>query len=572
MRKISLRYKIITLTVLAVSIPALLLSVVLTTIAGNNIKKLIFAQQREAAKRVAESIASEVKGHRQLLKVAAEVKDLKRKQSKVLGEVMSLGRSFFEISLIDKNGSQIAKYSNNKKTNKLIHRKSKLKSNFDNFVISKANEVGYIDQIPYITLVAPMSDKQGVISAKMYLNDVWKLINDVKIGSSGRAFVVNKNGLLLAHPDAERVLAKSDFSMLPVVQAFIKGEEPSQSYWQAYNDERGDKVLAVYEVLPELNWAVIIQTPYDEIYSPLRSMYKTVAIWVFVFIGIFVYLALKFVNRIINPLAALNNGVKKIAQGNLDVMFAIETGDEVQELAENFEKMATVLKELEEVRRDLINMIIHDLKNPLSGIMGGLDFLGSGLVGEFSDEQKKVIGIAKRSSEKMLSMIQNLLAVSKMEEGMLQLHSEKVELSHFINEIKVQYDSLCNGENKKIHLSCQHGVYANIDKGLIERVLGNLISNAVFHTISGGNISINVASLDAFIEISVCDDGPGVPQEYKDKIFEKFVQIKRRQAHLRSGAGLGLTFCKLAVELHGGTIKVESESGNGSSFIFTIPK
>jgi len=571
MRKISLRYKIITLTVLAVSIPALLLSFVLTSIAGKNIKEVIFRQQSEAAKRVADRISSQVQGHRQLLKVAAEVKDLKKNQSKVIGEVLAQGPSFYEITVVSNKGIQTACYTRNTETGKLRIGKNKLPQRIAPSTLQYARGVGYIGQNPFITLSAPMSDKSGVLSAKMYLNDVWKWIAEVKIGKSGRAFVVDKKGLLLAHPDTERVLAKSDFSGLPVVQAFIKGEEPSQSYWNAYNDERGNKVLAVYEVLPELNWAVVIQTPYDEIYNPLRAMYTTVAIWVFVFIGIFVYLALKFVNRIINPLAALNAGVKKIAQGALDVRFGIETGDEVQELAENFEKMASVLKELEEVRTDLINMIIHDLKNPLSGIMGGLDLLGSGLAGEFSDEQKQILGIAKRSSEKMLSMIQNLLDVSKMEEGMLKTHTERVELSHFINDIKTQFESLCSAEGKIIRLNCSNGVYAQIDKSLIERVLGNLISNAIFHTLSGGNILISVFLLDGFIEVSVCDDGPGVPQEYKDKIFEKFVQINRKQAHLRTGTGLGLTFCKLAVELHGGTIKVESQNGSGSAFIFTLP-
>ena len=571
MRKISLRYKIITLTVLAVCIPALLLSVLLTSIAGKNIKEVIFRQQSEAAKRVADRISSQVQGHRQLLKVAAEVKDLKKKQSKVIGEVLTLGPSFYEITVINNKGIEEARYTKHGKIEKLRIGKNKFQQHVAPSAPQYSGGVGYIGQNPFITLSAPLSDKSGVLNAKMYLNDVWKWIAEVKIGKSGRAFVVDKKGLLLAHPDTERVLAKSDFSGLPVVQAFIKGEEPSQSYWNAYNDERGNKVLAVYEVLSELNWAVVIQTPYDEIYSPLRAMYKTVAIWVFIFTGIFVYLALKFVNRIINPLAALNAGAKKIAQGDLDVKFGIETGDEVQELAESFEKMASVLKELEEFRADLINMIIHDLKNPLSGIMGGLDFLESGLLGDFSDEQKKIITISKRSSEKMLSMIQNLLDVSKIEEGMLQINAENVELNHFLSDIKSQFEPLCSGEGKNISLNCPIGICANMDKNLIERVLGNLISNAIFHTLSGGNILIGVSLLDSFIEVSVCDDGPGVPQEYKDKIFEKFVQIKRKQVHLRTGAGLGLTFCKLAVELHGGTIKVESETGNGSAFIFTLP-
>lgn len=97
------------------------------------------------------------------------------------------------------------------------------------------------------------------------------------------------------------------------------------------------------------------------------------------------------------------------------------------------------------------------------------------------------------------------------------------------------------------------------------------MSNALNHTTAQGQIRIGVKRAGKSLEVTVADNGAGIPPEYIDKIFEKFVQIKRRQAHLRTGAGLGLTFCKMVVETHGGIIRVESELNKGSAFIFTLP-
>jgi signal transduction histidine kinase len=98
-----------------------------------------------------------------------------------------------------------------------------------------------------------------------------------------------------------------------------------------------------------------------------------------------------------------------------------------------------------------------------------------------------------------------------------------------------------------------------------------LVTNALHHTVSNGKIVLGLRKVDNSLEVRVSDNGVGIPEEYKDKIFEKFVQVQRKQARLRTGVGLGLTFCKMAVESHGGNIKVESESNQGSAFVFTLP-
>jgi signal transduction histidine kinase len=218
-------------------------------------------------------------------------------------------------------------------------------------------------------------------------------------------------------------------------------------------------------------------------------------------------------------------------------------------------------------------MIVHDLKSPLSGIMGSLDFLGSGMLGEMSGEQLVIINTAKKSSENLLAMIQNLLDVAKMEEGKMDLHRETVDLCAMLAERRTQMDALAATERKTITVESELlTAPALADKNLIERVLNNLISNALHHTSGGGHIRLLLNALPGRYEVAVSDNGVGVPKEYLDKIFEKFVQVKRSEARLRTGAGLGLTFCRMAIEAHGGNIRVESELNKGSSFIFSLPK
>jgi NtrC-family two-component system sensor histidine kinase KinB len=158
------------------------------------------------------------------------------------------------------------------------------------------------------------------------------------------------------------------------------------------------------------------------------------------------------------------------------------------------------------------------------------------------------------------------------QDRILELKKERIDLAQLLKEREVQFAPLMHTENKTIESVISPGVPpVYIERGLIERVLNNLISNAVHHTTSGGRIKLTLDQWGDQVQLSVIDNGQGIPKEYQGKIFEKFVQIERRQARLRTGAGLGLTFCKMVVEAHGGHIRVESDEGKGSAFIFTVP-
>lgn len=567
--RMSLRYKIILLFVLAIVLPAILISFAVTSISRESVRNLIYDQQREALRLVAEKINPQIQRHMQLLEINRSMGQmLAGKQISLARGILQQGDAFSEIVLIDIYGREQWKC----RRDGIVMSHGRLPQPVP--LVKKYISPVYLsgDRHPFIWLSVSLSSGRGMLAGKLELGQMWKWISEVKIGETGHAFVVDRKGNLIAHREPERVWAHSNFKELPIVKDFFNKSQSSPEDWREYLDERGEKVVSLYEPLPDLGWAVISQIPSKEVYRPIAEMRRSVFLWTIFWTGVFLVVGVKFVQRITNPLAELQKGVQKISQGKLDIALNIKTGDEIGELAENIEKMAQDLKQLEELRQDLIRMIIHDLKSPLSGIMGSLDYLECGMLGPLEPDQKKILTLAKKSSETMLSMIQNLLDIAKMEEGKLELQKEKVEMRELLRERLGQFEALAITEKKTVILNIAQNVPpAFIDRHLIERVINNLLSNALHHTSMGGKINLGLKANGNAIEVSVSDDGVGIPPEYKDKIFEKFVQVQKKQHHLRTGAGLGLTFCKMVVESHGGAIHVESELNKGSSFIFDLP-
>ncbi|MBN1622177.1 MAG: sensor histidine kinase [Endomicrobiales bacterium] len=572
----SLRYKIISLFILAIILPAFLLSIVLTSISRRSLRNSIFSQQQEILKRVTDRISSQIDRHQQLLLINRDINRLDGKQSALVAkDILKQGEAFSEIALLSLNGKEEWKYEQSGKVYSLLNRSKReefLEARKGHEYISPVFFSG--QRTPYIMLSVPASRNNGVLVAKLDLDRIWKWIREIKIGDSGHAFVVDHKGNLVAHQEPARVWAHSDFSNLQIVKDFIEYRQITPANWRQYKDERGRDVVSLYQSLPKMGWAVITQIPSREVYRPIRKMYQSVILWTFLWTTVFLFIGFRFVRRIINPISLLQSEVQKISQGKLDIhLDDIKTGDEIEELAGNFKKMAQSLKDLEQLRQDLTRMIIHDLKSPLSGIMGSLDYLETGMMGELNKEQKTVVELAKKSSENLLVMIQNMLDVAKMEEGKLTLRKEKFDMAKLLIGRQRQFEALTKRENKTISVDIEKDIptFVEIEGQLIERVLNNLISNAINHTTTGGQITLGVKKAGNFLEVKVSDTGVGVPPEYKDKIFEKFVHVERKQAKLRTGVGLGLTFCKMTVEAHGGAIRVESELNKGSAFIFTLP-
>lgn len=239
-----------------------------------------------------------------------------------------------------------------------------------------------------------------------------------------------------------------------------------------------------------------------------------------------------------------------------------------QELQESYGR----LQELEKLRDDLTHMIIHDLRTPLTSVITGMQMIE--VVGDLDENQREMVDIAISGGETLLGMINDLLDVEKLESGSMQIEYNVLDATRLVMAAFSQVASLAQSKN----LTLVQQIAPNLppfsgDDNKLRRILVNLLGNAVKFTPAGGTLTVEVqlGEDEQALMFSVHDTGEGIPQESFGRIFEKFGQVESRKGGRIMSTGLGLTFCKLAAEAHGGHIAVESTAGEGSTFRFAIP-
>lgn len=226
---------------------------------------------------------------------------------------------------------------------------------------------------------------------------------------------------------------------------------------------------------------------------------------------------------------------------------------------------------LEQMREDLTHMIVHDLRNPLGSIVSSLRLIRHSLIEH--DETLplvKLLNIAMRSGQKLYRLIDSLLDLGRLEAGETELKRKPVSPKALVQEAAEQIQPTAWNKEQTLAIQIPPDLpQVSADSDLISRVLTNLLDNAVKFTPRGGDITISVAWREDEVLFAVSDTGPGIPSGYRQRIFERFARLENTEGV--QGVGLGLAFCKLAVEAHGGRIWAESEMGHGSKFYFTLP-
>jgi signal transduction histidine kinase len=231
------------------------------------------------------------------------------------------------------------------------------------------------------------------------------------------------------------------------------------------------------------------------------------------------------------------------------------------------------LRELEKVRDDLMKMIVHDLKTPLTSVLASLEMVIDGDFGTVSDAQRRALADAEGKAEELLTLIEDLLEVARIEETEIQLELQPIApgvlLAEVVHEWAVRFQQ--EGTTVSVDVADEAPVIQG-DKALLKRVFSNLIQNALTHSSESVQLALSARrGTGGGILFTVGDNGPGIPPEYHEIIFRKFEQVKHPDFPRVRSSGLGLAFCKLAVEAHGGRIWVRSSEGQGSHFHVALP-
>ncbi len=215
-------------------------------------------------------------------------------------------------------------------------------------------------------------------------------------------------------------------------------------------------------------------------------------------------------------------------------------------------------RELQKMRDDLMKMIVHDLKTPLTSVLATMEMLLDGDFGSLVQDQRKAVGDAEAKAEDLLGLINDVLEVSRIEEAELNLDLQPIAPAALLTEIEHEWEVRFQQERAEA-------------KELLKRVLNNLVQNAVTHSAQAVKIDFKARRDGDGVLFTVADNGPGIPPQYHEVIFRKFERVKTQGVPRTRSSGLGLAFCKMVIDAHGGRIWVQSAEGQGSSFHFTLP-
>jgi len=275
---------------------------------------------------------------------------------------------------------------------------------------------------------------------------------------------------------------------------------------------------------------------------------------------------------ITRPLSLIKTRTQEIASGNFDSPINLSSPPEIAQLAHAFNVMCEKLHEVDKMKTEFFSLMAHELRTPLTSIKEGTNLLLEGIAGDTTEKQKRLLQIIEEEDKRLISLVNSLLDLSKMEAGMMTYNRSYTNLLSLIKRAIVELEPLAQAKQIYLQQKCDILLPAVlIDAEKINQVLRNLIGNAIKFTPGGGTVTISAQLTSQGTAVSVADTGSGIPQDDLQRIFDKYQQVRRSTGSSVKGTGLGLAIVKHIIHAHGGTVWVESELRKGSVFTFVLP-
>lgn len=296
-------------------------------------------------------------------------------------------------------------------------------------------------------------------------------------------------------------------------------------------------------------------------------------------LGMSAYFALVVADSFDSTLQTLLQGVRQVSEARLETRIDIRSGDEIEDLSSAFNAMAMKLEEafarqrdMEQARRQLIAAVSHDLRTPLATMQVMVESINEGIVTD-TDTLQRYHRTLQAEINYLSRLIDDLFELSQLDFGLLQLQPESASIGDLVSDTLEALRP--QAEQRRLTLRGEVEGYIPevlMDTSRMQRVLYNLVQNALRHTPPDGAVHIRAADRGEEVQISVADTGEGIESEELTHVFERFYRGNRARTRGEAGSGLGLTIAKGIVELHGGRIWAQSARGEGATFVFTLPK
>jgi signal transduction histidine kinase len=471
--------------------------------------------------------------------------------------------------------------------------------------------------------IKDITDSTKVIGV-MFTALEWDEVNQMSIGlkiggkeqtESDHIMLTNKDGLVISCFDSDEMFTTN------LVKIGMKSAKYAQEGKEGHLteiSEHGFPSFAIYSRfkkyrdMPNLGWLLVMHQDPKSAFAPLARLQNT-----FIFIGIITGIFIVAISFIVSktlskPILSIANAAQAIGKGDLKRKVPVTTKDELGILAASFNKMTNdlekamtaqrqaedalehtvevrtrelreTLKKVEDAnllleqaaraKTEFLSSMSHELRTPLNAILGFSDLLCGQHFGNLNDKQIKYVNQIDDSGKHLLSLISDMLDVSRIDAGAMELELEDVSPSELINATVSMMSSQFKGKKISVKTSIEPTLpVVTADLRKCKQILMNLLSNALKYTPEGGRVEIRAArSVDLQARIEVRDTGIGIEADERDKIFSEFYQADSVRDGKLGGTGIGLALTRRLVELHGGEIGVESEPGKGSTFWFTLP-
>ena len=438
---------------------------------------------------------------------------------------------------------------------------------------------------PHMTINYPIEQYAGtviaVLRAEVNLKHVWDIVSSIKAGEAGYAYVVSRTGDLISHRDISLVLQRRNLGHLNQVKAAFQAASGTLRPEVTLVDNLdGKRVISSYAFIPLLQWVVIIERPEEEAYAPLRaSTLRTAALLLVAFI--MALLASLFMRqRVVRPLETLRRGVERIGKGDLDHRLDMKTSDDIEILADEFNKMAAHVKEgytdlerkvaertreltvanaqlaeLNSLKLQFLANVNHELRTPLSAIISYAGLVLNETQGQISPLQKENLQDLLKNAERLLTLIDSLLDISAIEAGKLPVRVEPVDLEEIVRSAVTTIESTVDKNHVQVIRSTALNMPVfNTDCEKLGQILLNLLDNAAKFT-ERGEIRICAVRENGSVKLVVSDTGIGIPEQDLDRVFEEFHRVGRANGKKYRGTGLGLAIVKRLIVLLGGSIE-----------------
>ncbi len=309
---------------------------------------------------------------------------------------------------------------------------------------------------------------------------------------------------------------------------------------------------------------VIIETEITPLASTVETLTVQLLCLTLILLPLGITLAVVISRRIAKPITEITESAKRLGGGDYSVHFEGRGSREVSGLADTLNFAADELSKTDGLRRELLANVSHDLRTPLTMIKGYAEVMRD-LPGENTPENVQII---IDEAGRLNDLVNDLLDLSRLEAGVLELQKERFNLTGSIREILTRYDKLADF---KFPFEPKEEAYITADKLKISQVVYNLVNNAVNYAGEDKTVSLTQEVLDGNVRISVTDTGEGIPADKLQDIWDRYYKVDREHRRAQVGTGLGLSIVKNVLDLHGGSYGVISELGKGSTFWFQLP-